>query len=123
VKPLLLVFLGSGLGGVVRYGLGRLLSGWLPGYFPVATLGVNVLACLLVGLLAGWVDSRQLLGPAGRLLLVTGFCGGFSTFSTLAHEALHLMRDAPAWAAPAYLAASLLLGLGAAWVGMAVSCR
>lgn len=118
MKPLLLVFLGSGLGGVARYGLGRLLMGWWPGYFPVGTLGVNVLACFLVGLLAGWADSRQLLGPAGRLLLVTGFCGGFSTFSALAHDTLLLLRVAPAWATPAYLGASLLLGLAATWLGL-----
>ncbi len=121
MRHFLLIFLGSGLGGVCRYGLTKWLTGWFPVAFPVGTLAVNVLACLIIGLLMGLADDRLWLGQTGRLLLATGFCGGFSTFSTFSTETLLLLRTGQSGPALLYVGASLLLGLLATWLGLKIS--
>ena len=61
--------------------------------FPYGTLLVNLSGCLLIGLFDGMAEVRFLIGPAGRLLLMTGFCGAYTTFSTLMLETSNLVRD------------------------------
>jgi CrcB protein len=79
-----LVFVGGGLGSVARYGVGLLIQPYTP-RFPLATLLANVAACLLLGILTG-LQLRGQLDESRRLLLATGFCGGFSTFSTFTND-------------------------------------
>lgn len=105
-----LVFLGGGLGSVLRFSIGR----WATGAGWAATWGTllaNVLACALLGYL---VAEFQRAGDPWhwRLLLATGFCGGFSTFSTFSLEAVALLQDGRAAAAALYVGLSLALGLG-----------
>jgi protein CrcB len=84
VKAALAVGLGGFLGSVARYKLGGLVLHQTAGYrFPVSTFVVNLLGCGLVGLLAGIAEHRHELSPTVRLFLITGFCGGFTTFSAL----------------------------------------
>ena len=87
--------LGGILGTFARYGMGL----WVPGVagadFPYATLAINLTACLLIGLFQG-LGARGALGPDGRLLLMTGFCGAYSTFSTLILESGNLAADGQA---------------------------
>lgn len=78
---------GGAVGSVCRY----LLSSVHMASFPWGTLTVNVLGSLLIGLLAG-LSGRGLLSPELKLLLVTGFCGGFTTFSTFANESFGMMK-------------------------------
>ena len=85
-----LVFLGGGLGSMARYGLGLALQPWLP-RFPLATLLANAAACLILGVLTS-LSMRGLLDDPRRLLLATGFCGGFSTFSTFTNETWSLLQ-------------------------------
>jgi CrcB protein len=80
----LLVFLGGGAGSVCRYAIWLAMRSWLD-KFPWATFAANALACLLLGALLGW-QAQGLLSDQRRLLLVTGFCGGFSTYSTFTAE-------------------------------------
>ncbi len=115
----LLIFLGGGLGSVLRYGL----SNWLvveaegePSLFPWATLAANLLASMLLGLGLAYF-SRELLTDAQRLLLLTGFCGGFSTFSTLSWELVRLWANGHWTTASLYLLLSLTAGLAAIWLG------
>ena len=117
MKNLLLVFLGSGLGGSLRYGISAMLQKQSEaGKFPFATFLSNTLACLL----AAWLLSR--LFPqwnndaAARLLLLTGFCGGFSTFSALSLETVALMKNGNWMMAALYVLLSLSAGLAAFWI-------
>lgn len=109
ILRLLAVFAGSGLGGVCRWGVGQIFTfSW-----PVGTMLVNVTGCFLIGILSRMAPQNELL----RLLFVTGFCGGFTTFSTFINENLLMLRSAQLLPMLAYASASFFLGLGAAAIG------
>lgn len=83
---ILYVALGSAIGGVCRYGVSQIIGKLYGGIFPLGTFIVNVVGCFIIGFLFGCVDRGLSLSAATRLFLITGFCGGFTTFSTFAHE-------------------------------------
>ena len=117
----LLVGVGGFLGSVLRF----LLSGWaqraVPGStLPLGTLLVNVSGCLLIGVLAGLVDIRQLLAPGQRVFLMIGILGGFTTFSTFGYETLVLLQESGTMRAGLNIALQVTLGIGAAWLGYAL---
>jgi len=114
----LLVFVGGGLGALLRYAAGRaaILAGWAP---PLATLGVNIAGCFVMGLLAGWFVSRG-GSESWRIFLLTGLLGGFTTFSAFGLDALTLAHRGAFGAALAYVAASVLLSLAAVAGGFAL---
>ena len=118
MKAALAVGLGGLLGSLTRYKLGGLVlhhtSGWR---FPLSTFTVNLLGCALVGLLAGIAEHRHGLSPAARLFLITGFCGGFTTFSAFGLETVYLLRRHEAPWALANVVASVVLGVVAVWMG------
>jgi len=118
MKTLALVALGGGFGSACRY----LLSTWLTrtagaGGFPLGTLAVNLIGCLLIGLFAGFATRHAWLNGEARLLLVVGVLGGFTTFSAFGLDSLNLMRRGESLLALGYIGGSVLLGLGAAWLG------
>jgi fluoride exporter len=122
MRNLLLVGGGGFLGSVARYYLG----GWATqmshaSRFPVGTLVVNVTGCLLIGLLAGLAEHAHLLSPPTRLFLLTGFLGGFTTYSAFAYETYFLGREHLALAAVANVALQLTLGLGAVLLGSRIA--
>ncbi|MBI2095858.1 MAG: fluoride efflux transporter CrcB [Candidatus Omnitrophica bacterium] len=90
-----LVYLGVGtfFGGFARYFLAGAVHRTLGAEFPYGTLAVNLLGCFLIGFLNAVSEERLLLGPGGRLLLMTGFCGAFTTFSTFMLETGNLLKD------------------------------
>lgn len=99
MSPYLLVFLGGGLGSVIRYGLGRLIPiSWLGTSFPVSILTVNLLASAVLGAVMAWVATRPEAEP-WRLLLGVGICGGLSTFSSFSQDNLMLLQQGRAGAA------------------------
>lgn len=114
------VALGGAIGAVARY----LLSLWVyarwPGAFPIGTLAVNLLGCLLVGVLAGTVDTRMAASPTGRMFLGVGLLGAFTTFSTFELETLLAIERGHTGIAVTYVAVSVLVGLAAVWVGMRI---
>lgn len=118
--PIALVALGSALGGVARY----VASGWIQGHggtgFPAGTLAVNVTGCLLLGFLTRWLVGVPGSAP-WRTLLAIGFCGAFTTFSTFSFELVQLLRDREWPAASAYLAGSVVFGVGALLLGFAAA--
>ena len=90
---LLAVFVGGGLGSLARYGIAVFVAARWGNRFPWATLGANVLSCVVFGLAMAWLAARPQLPDAYRLLLLVGFCGGFSTFSTFSFETFDLFRS------------------------------
>ncbi len=112
------VGIGGAIGSVARY----LISGWVQTVsgsvsFPFGTLFVNVIGCFVIGVLSYLADAHSLLSPELRALLVIGVLGGFTTFSSFGNETLALARDGEMAYAFANIAASLILGLGAVYVG------
>jgi CrcB protein len=112
LRNILLVAIGGAIGSVCRY----LLSGINVASWPWGTFAVNILGSLFIGLLVGLV-SKGIVSPEIKLLLVTGFCGGFTTFSTFMNENLLLGRDGAMLSAVLYTLASLALGLIAVIIG------
>lgn len=78
MKSVVLVFIGGGMGSVIRYVLSKWINTWHS--FPLGTLVINIAACLVLGFVVGLTDHKQLVSPAARLFWAVGFCGGFSTF-------------------------------------------
>ena len=115
IRNLLLVALGGAVGSVLRY----LLSG-INTSFPWGTFAVNILGSLLIGILVGLV-SKGVLSPEMKLLMVTGFCGGFTTFSTFANESFDMMKACDVLQMALYVGVSVVIGILAVWGGMALS--
>lgn len=119
MKPLFLVALGGAAGSAARWALARLLDRWLAAaWLPPGILLVNTLGCLLIGVVLGTnAKGQPLAGESARLLLATGVCGGFTTFSTFSQQTLTLLTSGRSGAALAYVLLSVGLGLGATAVG------
>jgi len=86
--------------------------------FPYGTLAVNLTGCFLIGFLACLAEEKFLLGPHARILLMIGFCGAFTTFSTFILETANLLRDGEAWRAFANVALSVVIGFFVFWLGV-----
>ena len=115
-----LLFVGTGgfIGAVLRY--------WVSGFiqelsksnmFPVGTLVVNFLGCLVIGFLSQLAEDYGLFSVESRVLVFTGILGGFTTFSTFGNETMSLLRDGQNLLALGNVAGHLLLGIGAVWLG------
>lgn len=113
----LLVGCGGFLGSVARYGVALWLPRSGPISFPVATFGVNMLGCFLIGALAGFDAARAGLGENARALLMMGVLGGFTTFSAFGLESFELLRQGRVDVALLYCIGSLLGGILAVGVG------
>jgi len=121
LKSFLLIFIGGGIGSALRYLSTLFVQKYFPSIFPTATLLVNVLGCFLIGILIGLLDKNQLSNPNLKLLLITGFCGGFTTFSAFGLENIVLLQNNNSIYAFAYIALSIVLGLFAVWLGLFIS--
>ena len=108
-KNIMLVGFGSFFGGVVRYLVTRMLSAMVVSSYPFGTFAVNVLGCFIIGFVSA-LPVGSLLGPNTRLLLTTGLCGGFTTFSTFMNENATLLKDGMPTTALLYTFASFLVG-------------
>jgi CrcB protein len=104
--------LGTGtlVGGFARYFLAGSVQKLLGASFPYGTLVVNLAGCFLIGFLSILAEERAVLGPQGRLLLMTGFCGAFTTFSTFILETGNLLKDGEMFRAFLNVALSLVVG-------------
>jgi CrcB protein len=108
LRAYLAVAVGGALGSVLRYAIAKALPATT---FPWATFLVNLTGAFVIGILAGWATREGGLSDTGWLLLATGFCGGFTTFSTFALENILLLRGGDLAIALSYTAGSLILGL------------
>ena len=116
-KNLLVVAAGGAAGSVLRYLIANGIHKNYPGFAPYGTFVGNVTGCLLIGLLMGWVATQKLVSPPLQLLLIAGFCGSFTTFSTFAYEANLLALQEKPLSSLLYLTLSLVVGMGLACLG------
>ncbi|MGK0290313.1 MAG: CrcB protein [bacterium] len=118
MMPALWVALGGASGATLRFVVSSAVQKQFPqSNFPFGTFTVNILGCLIIGILAGISEQKQLLSNEMRMLLITGVLGGFTTFSSFGLESFQLLKTAQLTTAFANLFLHLLLGLLAVWLG------
>lgn len=115
IYSILAVFIGSGIGGVCRWAMSNLFNG----SYPIGTILANVVGCFVLGI----ISKNSPGDPHIKLLLTTGFCGGFTTFSTFMNEDFLMMKGGQLFLAIVYMLTSLSLGLLSAWAGWNISIR
>ncbi len=122
MKSFLLVFFGGGLGSGLRY-LVTITMNQYSKVLPFGTFTVNILGCLLIGLILGYAQKENTLTSNQTLLLATGFCGGFTTFSAFANENLELIKNGELFNFSVYTIGSVLIGILAVFIGFYLTNR
>lgn len=124
MKEFAIVGLGGALGAMGRFGLGAWILNQTPQWrFPAGTFVVNLLGCLLAGILWGIAERTNAFSQDVRLFLFTGVLGGFTTFSAFGLETVTLMRRNETGIAAAYVGLSVVCGVLAAWLGITAAMR
>ena len=118
-----MVMLGGASGSLVRYVAGTAIMERFGGRFPLGTLAINVSGSFLIGVLMTLFTDRLMPHPNWRLLLVVGFLGGYTTFSTFEYETLRAVQDGGRWIGLLNIVASVLVGYVAVWLGAAIVGR
>jgi CrcB protein len=117
MKQIAFVFIGGGFGSVLRYVIGKWLNNSESG-IPYGTFVANILGSLLIGIILGYAAKNETLSQHSTLLLATGFCGGFTTFSTFAYENHVFLKSGDFASFATYTIASFVIGFLAVFAGM-----
>jgi len=123
MHSLWLVALGGAFGATARALLSTAISARWPGRWPIGTMAVNVIGCLLLGVVIGLLAARPQLSPGWRHFAGAGVLGAFTTFSTFEHETLALLERGEFGPALGHVVVSVVAGLAAVWLGQAVGSR
>ena len=116
IRNIIAVGAGSFIGGIARYLVSLAMKGISKG-FPWATLLVNLLGCLIIGVLWGFLSRNASESTSWGLFLTVGLCGGFTTFSTFSKEALTMLQTGQIWGFASYIALSILAGIALVALG------
>jgi len=115
------IAVGAAIGANARYYVGQWIASWLGVSFPGDTLFINLSGSFLIGVIATVMGERILDGPPWRLILIVGFLGGYTTFSSFSFEVVSLLQEDRWLAASAYVVASVVLGVGACLLGITLA--
>ena len=121
IRAIILVGLGGGLGSILRYLTVVVVNKYFQQSFPWATFAANIIGCLIIGLLLGFFERHQFTNPDLKYLFIVGFCGGYTTFSAFAVENMNLFQSGNTLTALMYIAASVLVGIFAVWIGLTMT--
>lgn len=113
----ILVFIGGGFGSILRYGISYFFQEKTL-EFPIATFIANLIGSLIIGILLGISLTHTSMSQSMKLLLITGFCGGFTTFSTFSSESLFLLQNNMISTALLYIISSIILGILFVFIGI-----
>lgn len=118
LRTVLLIALGGSIGSVLRYLTTVFVQKYYLSVFPLATFITNLSGCFLIGLFAGWLEKNQLSDSGLKWFFITGFCGGYTTFSAFGYENISLLQNNHAGLTFLYISASIIAGLAAVWLGL-----
>ena len=116
MRQIILVGVGSFLGGIARYISTLVINQKLNTDFPYATLSINIIGCLVIGIVYG-IFEKSIITSDWKLFLATGICGGFTTFSAFSNESLDLLKQGNTLGMLTYIGVSILFGLIATYLG------
>ena len=116
-----MVMLGGATGSLTRYVIGTAIMNRVGGRFPMGTVFINITGSFLIGLLMTLLTERLDPHPNWRLLLVVGFLGGYTTFSSFEWETFNVIRDGSRWLGMLNVVGSVLLGYAAVWLGATIA--
>lgn len=118
IRTLILIAVGGGIGSILRYLTALLVQKYYASVFPLATFITNVLGCLLIGLAIGFLEKNQITNSDLKWFFITGFCGGYTTFSAFGYENISLLHNNNSALAFLYIGLSVIVGLFAVWLGL-----
>lgn len=121
LKLVFIIGTGGFIGSILRFYISKFVQEAFFSTYPYGTFAVNVLGCLLIGLISGIAEKGTWMAPEWRLFLTVGLCGGFTTFSTFSSESFQLLRDGQLLYALMYASFSLLTCLAAVFAGYIIT--
>jgi len=118
LKIILIVAIGGAIGSVCRFLTSVFIQKYTATFFPLATFIANILGCLLIGIAVGLLEKNNLTNSLVKWFFITGFCGGYTTFSAFGMESIALFQNQQSGLALANIGLSIIFGLLAVWFGL-----